>query len=373
MRERTGEIFQNKQTDKWIARVGYTKPNGRRTAIQQTADSKANAKRLLKGLLKRIESSDSTSLEVEKITFNDLIAYYNSNYVKAARYVDDRKIEGLRDVIRVKGFLKQFEAHFGAIKLKTLTYDDIRDYRSKRLNTPTHYKKARTIATMNRELAYLRRILNVALRKGWIQRNPFNAGESLIDISAERRRERILMVEEEQRLLEACTGRRERLRPFLICLLSTGARKGETLKLEWSDIDWENRLITFRALNTKTLKTRKVAITERLYDELIKLWDAADRSPSSRVFKIKSVRKAFDSACREANIETGRPFGITIHSLRHTVAVRLVGGNFPLQFTARILGHQTVNTTYRYVSTNDETLYRAASILDGFQRDEKAV
>jgi hypothetical protein len=43
---------------------------------------------------------------------------------------------------------------------------------------------------MNRELAYLRRVFNIALRQGWIERNPVNSGESLIDVSAERRRER---------------------------------------------------------------------------------------------------------------------------------------------------------------------------------------
>ena len=236
------------------------------------------------------------------------------------------------------------------MKLATLTYDDIRDYRNKRLTVSTHYHRPRTIATMNRELAYLRRILNIALRQGWMERNPFNAGEALIDVSAERRRERILTLDEEKRLLNACTGRRKRLRPFLICLLSTGARKGETLSLEWNDIDWEKRLITFKALNTKTLKERKVAITEQLFTELRNLWEQSDKLPNSKVFNMKSVRKAFESACKEANIEIGRPFGITLHSLRHTVACRLVKGNYPLQFTARILGHQSVNCIVKFHS-----------------------
>ena len=120
-------------------------------------------------------------------------------------------------------------------------------------------------------------------------------------------------------------------------------------------------------MNTKTLKTRKVAITNHLYDELIKLWNESDRKADSNVFNFKCVRKAFENACKEAGIETGRPFGITLHSLRHTVAVRLVKGNFPLQFTARILGHQSVNTTSRYLSVNDETLFQATSILESYQ------
>jgi integrase len=370
MRERTGQIKEDKERKIWIARVCYKNRNGKRTAIQRSAPSKAEARAKLKELLSTLNKGGRESVDREKLTVNDLVEYFETNYVKPARFVDDRKVEGFKDVGRVKGFLKHYRAFFGNIKLDALTYDDIRQYRSERLSIQTHYKKQRTIATMNRELAYLRRILNVGLRKGWLQRNPFNMGEPLIDVSAERRRERTLTFEEEQRLLSACNGRRAHLRPLIICLLTTGARKGEVLKLLWSDIDWETRLITFRALNTKTLKTRKVAINERLYQELRNLWSASDARLDSKVFSIKSVRKSFESACKLAGIETGRPFGITLHSLRHTVAFRLISGNFPLQFTARILGHQTVSTSYRYLSANEETLHQAASILQRFQEEE---
>jgi integrase len=151
------------------------------------------------------------------------------------------------------------------MKLRQITYGDILTYRNERLNTETHYKKARTIATTNRELASLRRIFNIAFRQGWIERNPVNCGESLIDVSAERRRVRTLTIDEEEQLLAACTGRRKHLKPLLVSLLSTGARLDKPLKLKWLDVDWKNRLITFRTLNTKTLKTRKVAITNHFY------------------------------------------------------------------------------------------------------------
>jgi integrase len=370
MRERTGQIIENKKNNEWIARVCYKNSNGKRTAIQRKAVSKADAKKLLKQLLEKLENGGREAIDIEKLTFNDLIVYYEKHYAKPARFIENRKVEGLRDLGRVKGFLNQFKQYFGKMKLRQISYGDILIYRNQRLNTQTHYKKARTIATMNRELASLRRVFNIALRQGWIERNPINSGESLIDISAERRREKTLSLNEEKRLLEACTGRRKHLKPLLICLLSTGARLGETLKLKWSDIDFENRLITFQALNTKTLKTRKVAITSYLNDEFINLWNDSDKNLNSMVFNFKGVRKAFESACNVAEIETGRPFGITLHSLRHTVATRLVKGNFPLQFTARILGHQSVNTTFRYLSVNDESLFQASEILESFQHQE---
>jgi integrase len=62
----------------------------------------------------------------------------------------------------------------------------------------------RSIATANRDLALLRRMLNVAKREGWIISNPFNMGESLISVADEKKRERILTRPEESSLLDAC-------------------------------------------------------------------------------------------------------------------------------------------------------------------------
>ncbi len=40
-----------------------------------------------------------------------------------------------------------------------------------------------------------------------------------------------------------------------------------------------------------------------------------------------------------------------------------------IQLVGRILGHQQPQTTYRYLSANDETLRQAASILESIQED----
>jgi integrase len=366
MRERTGEIFQNKKTGKWIARVGYTNSRGKRTAVQKTAETKSEARKLLTKLLLTFEKSGADYFEYDKITFEDLSNYYRKQYVKPAKFIDDRKVEGMRNYKRVLGFLKQFDAYFGKMKLRRIDYDEIVAYRNYRLSVPTHYKKPRNIATMNREISCLRRVFNIAIRKGWLSRNPVNMGEPLIDKSAERRRTKILSLDEEKRLLDACTGRRKHLKPLIIILLDTGARLGETLKLKFEDLDFENRLITFKALNTKSLKSRRVAMTARIYEEFSTLWESSNKKKDSLVFRFKSVKRAFDVACNEAGIETGRPFGLTIHNLRHTAATRLIRGQMPIQFVGRILGHTQPQTTYRYLSADDEVLYTASKILESY-------
>jgi integrase len=367
-KERTGSVYKNKNGN-WFARVTFTCSNGKRKDIKRKATDKPKAKEILKALLKQLGDEGHTSFESSKMTFNSLAEHYSKIYLIPAEYIDERKIFGLRAVERAKICLAHFRQWFGNKKLREITYGDIFNYRSNRLKTTTIHKKTVSVATINRELSVLRRMFNIALREGWILKNPFSCGEPLIQVSAERRREKILSLEEETRLLKACEHpQRKHLKPFLIALLDTGARKGEMMKLKWSDVNFSTRLITIQALNTKTLKSRQVAITQRLYDELFILWESSDKSFDSRVFGITdNVRKSFSSVCKIAEIKEGGIDGLTLHSLRHTAATRLVKGQLPIQMVGRILGHTQPQTTYRYLSANDETLYQAASIFESIQ------
>jgi hypothetical protein len=117
MKERTGQISQNKKTGIWTARVCYKNSNGKRTAIQRTAESKTDARKILKQLLEKLENGGREAIDAEKLTFNDLADYYEKHYAKPAKFIDDRKVEGMRNVSRVKGFIKQFREYFGKIKI----------------------------------------------------------------------------------------------------------------------------------------------------------------------------------------------------------------------------------------------------------------
>ncbi len=369
MKERKGYIFQN--NTKWFARITFTDEKGNRRNIKRTAKTKVEAKELLKKISRQIEDGGEKAIEAEKLTFIDLANYYEKIYLVEPNYLYEEKVFGIRDWKRRKAKVKMFCDYFRNRKIKDISYGDLLRFRSERLNILTKDKKIRTITTINRELAYLRRVFNIALREGWILKNPFNCGESLIQISAEKRRTRILTIEEESRLLAACEHpQRKHLKPFLVALLSTGCRKSEITLLTWRFVNFDNRLITIRALNTKTLRSRKVAITQSLYNELNVLWEKSDKNLDSLVFGIKdNVRKSFSTACRIAGIIEGGTHGLTLHSLRHTAATRLVKGNLPIQMVGRILGHSQPQTTYRYLSANDETLYQAASILESLQQN----
>jgi integrase len=364
VKNRTGYIYEDKKTGNWIARIGYKNTNGKRTAVQRKADNKTDAKKLLKQLLENLDKGGRDTLKAEKLTVNDLCDYYETHYAKEPQYINGRKVAGLRSFVGVKGYIKIFRESFGGLKLQSLTYDDLRTFRAERLFTPTHQSTQRSIATVNRELAYFRRILNIAERNSWISKNPFSCGDTLIHCADEVKRERILTLEETQSLIDACSGRRAHLKPIIIAALDTGCRLGELLKLQWQDVDMISGIITIKAFNTKTMRRREVGITTRLYAEFESLLNAFPYSKDDFVFGVSEVRKAFHSACKEAGLSDLR-----FHDLRHCHATKLDELGFSVPEIAGQLGHTQIQTTMRYVNRHKSGIKKVTSALDGIYQD----
>jgi len=343
MKTRKGYVYQAKKGI-WYSRFTYTDNEGRRRNVKRRARNKTHGKEILKKVIGEFEKGGKERIDASKVSFNDLADFYEKNYVA------------------VKGYVKVFRTHFGRRKLSTITYEDLRTFRNERINTSTHQSKQRSLSTINRELAYLRRILNIAERNNWIAANPFKKGDALIHTSDEVKRDRILTFNEEKRLLNACIGYRSHLRPIIKAALDTGCRLGELLKLRWSEVNLENRIITIRAFNTKTMREREVSITKRLMHELETLLHKA-KSENDLLFGIKcEIRKGFKSACRNAELE-----GVRFHDLRHTHASRLDDLGFSLAKIGGQLGHTVIQTTLRYVNRDEAAIYKVAEALDWHQ------
>jgi integrase len=363
MKSRKGYVFQT-ENGSWYARFTYTDKGGKRRNVKRTAKNKSQAESLLKELVREFDVGGEEQLCATRITLNDLCDYYETHYACEAIYVNGRKVSGLRSVLGVRGYIKVFREHFGRQKLKEVTYEDLRNFRNERLATSTHQSKQRSLATVNREMAYLRRVLNIAERNGWVSKNPFLKGDSLIPASDEIKRERILSRDEESRLLDACIGRRSHLKPLIIAALDTGCRRGELLKLRWTDIDFEIGVITICAFNTKTMRERQISITARLRKEFQILAEAT-QNESDLVFGVTTeVRKSFRSACSQAGIE-----GLRFHDLRHTHASRLDDLGFSLAKIGGQLGHTVLQTTLRYVNRDSVAVLQVANALNAFNEN----
>jgi integrase len=357
-RPRSGSIWIDKGDI--YARVTYTDEFGKRKSVRRKAFSRTHARQLIKEMLREIEDRGEASLDTSRLTFAQLAKHYKERYATPAKYIENRKIAGLRSHVEVSRIVEILASHFGTKKLRSVTHGDILHFKSQRLDTIVKFKKApprqRSIATVNRELTVLKRMFSIALREGWILRHPFSGSDTVISSSDENKRTRVISYEEEDLLLDACDERREKLRVIIICALDTGMRRGEILSLRWRDINFETKRINIQAMNTKTLKARSVPITDRLLAELDAL---PHRAESARVFGITdTVKRSWATAKRIAGITD-----LKFHDLRHTCATRLVQGGLPLVEVSRILGHTNIATTFRYANTDDSTLDRAVAIL----------
>jgi integrase len=358
---KSGYAYQD-NAKRWYARFDYTDECGKRRTVRRRAKDKTDAKEILRGLLERYRDFGQQSFDGDRMTFNDVAKFYEETFLVEPQYVNERKISGMRDWYNARLLLAVLKDHFGKRKLNSITHGEIQRYRTARLKTPTLHGRQRSIATVNRELSLLRRVLNVSKRNRWITDNPFHLGESLIRPGDEKPRERIISSEEEERLLMVCAGPRAHLRPVLIAALDTGMRRSELLKLKWADVDFIEGIITIRAFNTKTMRERQVAMTERLAGELRQLCGQSAPELDGLCFGIYGcIKKAFNTARRLAGLPDVR-----LHDLRHTHASRLVAAQIPLAEVGRVLGHTQPVTTYRYVNANVETARRAAAAIDAF-------
>ena len=125
------------------------------------------------------------------------------------------------------------------------------------------------------------------------------------------------------------------------------------------------RLIRVRAINSKTNRPREVAMTARLYDELLKL---SEKPFGESVFGLQSnVKRSFGSACKEAGIE-----GLRFHDLRHTCVTRLIEAGMQHTEAMKVSGHTTLSMLNRYLNVNLDTSRRAADALDALRAQREA-
>ena len=95
-----------------------------------------------------------------------------------------------------------------------------------------------------------------------------------------------LSADEEALLLEECGNSRSRiLRPFVVLALETAARYGTLRRLQWRNVDFANRCLTFGKDKTRAGSGRTIPLTPRAL-ETLKFWAESfpDPKPDHFVF-----------------------------------------------------------------------------------------
>lgn len=347
------------------ARLQYQDESGKWREKLKPIQDKRTARSLVEEMRRELSQHGMETLQTDKMTFKELAEQYEKIKLVPAIYQDGIKISGKRSIAPVKSALSALLDYFGRKVIRSIKASDIDAYKRSRLSTKTNRGFSLKVATVNRELALLRGMLNFAIQNQWLITNPFTLAKGAISTSSEVERDRVLSFDEEARLLSVCVGPRTHLRPLLICALDTAMRRGEMFKMRWQDVDLLKIFIP--QTNTKTEDSRTVGITPRLREELSSLWEVSPKDKNAIVFGITdTVKTAWKTACRLANIKDFR-----LHDCRHTATTRMIASGSPHTEVMKITGHSQIKTFLRYLSITSETTSRVASRLNNYLSEKQ--
>jgi len=251
-------------------------------------------------------------------------------------------------------------AAFGGLELAELGPARVRTYINNRRGAGAKP------GTVNRELCVLSAALNFCRTElEWDVTNPV-VGRKLREPEG---RLRWLTSQEAAALINAASleEQAEHLPDFIRLAINTGCRKGELLGLEWSRVDFDERVIRLEGTHTKTGTRRAVPINaEALRALQSRLAFQVKHCPRSQwVFahatgeRIGDIKHGFKTACERSGIVDFR-----IHDLRHTCAAWLVQAGAALAEVRDVLGHSTIRMTERYAHLAPENTRAALARLD---------
>lgn len=214
-------------------------------------------------------------------------------------------------------WLKRLKAVFAGKTLEEVTPEAVERFKLELAET---HKKA----TVNRHLALLRHLFNRLTRQGvYAGRNPVSAVGLFREENA---RTRWLTPEEEKRLFAVIA---EPYKSFCRVALYTGCRRSELLAARWDFLDTQRGLLTLPT--SKSGNPRHIELSSLVLEALAGI---PRRLDTPFIFPgCRKVSHRFPKWVKDA----GLPKDVTLHTLRHSFASRLVMAGVDL-LTVKDLG-----------------------------------
>lgn len=156
---------------------------------------------------------------------------------------------------------------------------------------------------------------------------------------------------------------------FVCLLLDTGARYSEIADMQWNQVDFDAGTVT--VLRQKGGRDTVLRMTTRMHEILKRRYDA--RTDNNVMVRPANEQNWWDAAIERAEISVV-PTKPTLHTLRHTFAVRFCQRGGQLHTLQGLLGHVDINTTLIYAHfTVGDAAQQAADIMNRVHGDRVAV
>ncbi|UYM14054.1 tyrosine-type recombinase/integrase [Endozoicomonas euniceicola] len=234
----------------------------------------------------------------------------------------------------------------------------------------------------NRMLTRLRGVLNKAVKAGLLEVSPMADVKKLKE--DKNQKIRYLTTVEEKTFLDAVEARQEKHReertryikwcmdrnrkppmpfdqpftdhvaPMIVVKLNTGLRRGELFNLRVADLNLPDRLLTVVGEGAKSGQTRQIPLNDKAFTALVGWLNQTGNSGLVFPSPVTGLRlDNINSAWRQLRKGAGLP-DLRLHDLRHTFGTRLAHNRVDLVTIKELMGHESLDTTARYLHTSQE-------------------
>jgi integrase len=276
-----------------------------------------------------------------------------------------------RSIRSIRGYVSHLKDFFGEVPLSRITPERVEEYQRTRAEEaivtskkaaeegeeeqPTRKMKG---ASINREVATLRNLFNIARKKKLFRGD--NPASGLAFFPEQKRRHYVLTLEEYSKLISAAE---PNLRPIIQVAVQTGLRKDDILGLKRKDIDFKRRVLTAWVSKTQEWQTF------RMGEGLAAMFKAIPGSGEYIFANPKTgtrwsdVKKWWEAAKKKAGLDA--PGLLRFHDLRANAGIRVEekAGAYAAQM---LLGHKNPKTTQIYLDLTPERAQAAAKALAEF-------
>ena len=171
---------------------------------------------------------------------------------------------------------------------------------------------------------------------------------------------------------------------FMFSYYACGLRVSDIATLEWSNVDFKNKVIDKVQVKTKVkgkippkIPKQAIDILKRwlekgrnkrfVFDLLPEDWVFGDDKDASHKLKMKinAIDKIFNTSLSEIGKKLGFKFPLTMHVARHTFCVTALNHGVSLHVVSQLMGHASISATEKtYAEFLDETIDDEMSKLE---------
>jgi integrase len=333
-------IYRRPESAIW--QCSYKVPGNPKPVRESTnCTDEAAAKRFLEGRIRETGFKKIVGPSAERVKFADL----------EKLITDDYKLRGhrMRDLAYA---LKCLRKRVGGYRAMEITSAAIVAYAS------DEQSGGAAAATINRQLAVLRRMFKLGIKHGLLGSAPF------IELLPEKNARQNYF--EQAEFLAIRKAIAPEYRDFISALYHTGVRRTQMAKLEWRDINWTEKAVNFRGETTKNGEPHTIPLAGE-FGEAIEGARRARRLDCRYVFHVAGrplcyVDGSLSQECRAAWQAALDSCGLSdriLHDFRRSAAHHLAKSGADEQLAMRITGHKTPGMYRRYNIIDQESIANA--------------